>query len=94
MSPEERGRGPAASEALTKALGILFWCSLATEVAWLALSSAAGALSSVLDAKGRGLAHLLILCTLALCSGLLIVSERRKSSFNEPEREWSLSETL
>jgi hypothetical protein len=68
---------------------------MAAEVAWMVLSaSATGALSSVLDAKDQGLAHLLILCALALSSGLLLVSERRKSSFNEPEREWSLSETL
>jgi hypothetical protein len=95
VSPEERGRRSAASEALKKALGILFWCSLVVEVAWLALSSAAaGALSSVLDANGRGLAHLLILCALALSSGLLLVLERREDPFNEPDREWSLSETL
>jgi hypothetical protein len=68
---------------------------LVAEVAWLALSAlAAGALSSVLDAKGQGLAHLLILCALALSSGLLIVLERRASPFNEPDREWSLAETL
>jgi hypothetical protein len=95
VSPVERGRRSAPSEALTKALRILFWCSLAAEVAWLALSaSAAGALSPVLDAKDQGLAHLLILCALALSSGLLIVAERRASPFNEPDREWTLSETL
>jgi hypothetical protein len=67
---------------------------LAAEVGWLVLSAAAGALSSVLDAKGRGLAHLLILCALALSSSLLLLSERRESPFNEPDRQWSLSETL
>jgi hypothetical protein len=95
VNPEEQGRRSTASEVLSKALRALLWCSLAAEVAWLALSaSAAGALSSVLDARGRGLAHLLILCALALSSGLLIVSERKKSPFNEPDREWSLAETF
>jgi hypothetical protein len=94
VSPEEQGRRSAASEVLTKALSTLFWSSLAAEVAWLVLSVSAGALSSVLDAKGQGLAHLLILCALALSSGLLIVLERRTSPFNEPDREWSLAETL
>jgi hypothetical protein len=95
VSPEARGRRTAAYEALKKALKTLFWCSLAVEVAWLALSAlAAGTLSSVLDAKVQGLAHLLILCVLALSSGLLLVSERRENPFNELEREWSLAETL
>jgi hypothetical protein len=95
VSPEEQGRRSAAYETLKKALRMLFWCSLAVEVAWLALSAAAAeTLSSVLDANGQGLAHLLILCSLALSSGLLIVSERRDNAFNEPDREWSLSETL
>jgi hypothetical protein len=95
VRPEEQGRSSAVSETLTKALRTLFWCSLAVEVARLALSAlAAGALSSVLDAKSQGLVHLLILCTLALSSGLLIVAERRENPFNEPDREWSLAETL
>ena len=73
----------------------LFWCSVAAEIAWLALSTAAaGALSTVLDAKDRGLAHLLILCALAVSSGLLILSERRASPFNEPDPQWTLAETL
>jgi hypothetical protein len=82
-------------DRLVGALRTLFWCSLAAEVVWLALSAlAARALSFVLDARGQGFAHLLILCVLALSSGLLIVAERRASSFNEPNREWSLAETL
>jgi hypothetical protein len=91
VSPEVQGRRTAAYEALKT----LFWCSLVAEVAWLALSAlAAGVLSSVLDAKSQGLTHLLILCALAVSSGLLILSERRENPFNEPEREWSLAETL
>ncbi len=58
MSPERRAFGPAAT-ALGTALKAPFWCALAAEIAWLALSaSAEGALSSVLGAKGRALAHL------------------------------------
>ncbi len=76
MSPQERGRSSAALKTLTKVIKALFWCCVAAEIAWLALSTAAaGALSTVLDAKDRGLAHLLILCALAVSSGLLILSE-------------------
>jgi hypothetical protein len=95
MSTEERIRRSTLSELLRKALNGLFWASLVAEVAWLALSVwATGALSSVLDAKGQGLAHLLILCALALSSGLLLMSERRANPYNEPNRQWSLAETL
>jgi hypothetical protein len=81
--------------ALAKALRALLWCALAAEVAWLTLSAlAGGALSAVLDAEGRALAHLLVLCALALSSGLLLALERRASTAEDPEREWTLAETL
>ncbi len=80
---------------LTKTLGFLFWCTLAAEVGWLALSaSAGGALSSALDPKDQGFVHLLILCSFGLSSGLLLLSERMANPFNEPERQWTLAETL
>lgn len=77
------------------ALRALFWCALAAEVAWLVLAaSAEGLLASVLDRSDRGLVHLLVLLALALSSGLLILLERRASPYNEPDREWTLAETL
>lgn len=77
------------------ALRALFWCALAAEVAWLTISALAGeALSSVLGGKSQGLAHLLILSALALSSGLLVALERRINTFNEPEHQWTLAETL
>jgi len=73
----------------------LFWLALAAEVAWLIVSSSAGeALSSVLGGRGQGLVHLLILGALALSSGVLLALERRANTFNEPEHQWTLTETL
>jgi hypothetical protein len=76
VSPERRAFGPAAT-ALGTALKAPFWCALAAEIAWLALSaSAEGALSCVLGAKGRALAHLLVLGALAFSSDVLASSWR------------------
>ena len=91
---ERRALRSAASFAAT-ALKALFWCALAAEVAWLVLAASAGGLvASVLDRSDRGLVHLLILLALALSSGLLVLLERRASPHNEPDREWTLAETL
>jgi hypothetical protein len=76
-------------------LKALFWFALAAEVAWLIFATAAeGVVSSVFDRKGEGLVHLLILGALALFSGLLVLAERCTNTFNEPERQWTLAETL
>ncbi len=76
-------------------LKALFWCALAAEVAWLVLSSAYyEALASALDQRGRALVHLLVLAALALSSGSLVLVERRANDFADPEREWTLAETL
>lgn len=89
MSPEERPPSPPT------ALKLLFWCALAAEVAWLVLATAAGeTVSSLLGAGDQGLVHLLILGTLALSSGLLVLLERRANTFNDPEHQWTLSETV
>jgi len=95
--PDERylATKPLAMTALDNALKVLFWSSLAAEVAWLALSALAqDALSSVLDAEGRALAHLLVLCAPSLSSGALLALERRASTADDPEHEWTLAETL
>jgi hypothetical protein len=84
----------ALSSAAT-ALKALFWCAMAAEVAWLVLAASAGGLvASVLDRSGQGLVHLLVLAALALSSGLLVLLERRAGPYNEPDREWTLAETL
>jgi hypothetical protein len=76
-------------------LKALFWIALAAEVAWLVLSSAYyESLASALDQRARALVHLLVLAALALSSGLLVVVERRANAFADPEREWTLAETL
>ena len=86
-------RGALRSAAT--ALKALFWCALAAEVAWLILAASFGGLvASVLDRSAQGLIHLLILAALALSSGLLVVLERRAGPHNEPDREWTLAETL
>jgi hypothetical protein len=90
VSPERRAFGPAAT-ALGTALKAPFWCALAAEIAWLALSaSAEGALSCVLGAKGRALAHLLVLGALAFSSDVLVFLERRANASDDPERLWTL----
>jgi hypothetical protein len=77
------------------ALKVLFWCSLVAEVAWLVLATtASGFVFSALGQKGAGLVHVLILGALALSSGLLVLLERRANTFGDPEREWTLSETM
>ena len=87
--------GGRTYKAVSVLLKALFWCALVAEVAWIILGIAAqGAVSSVLDQKGEGLVQLLILGALALSSGLLVLAERRTNSFNDPEHQWTLSETL
>ena len=77
------------------ALKVLFWFSLAAEVAWLVLATtASGLVFSALGQRGAGLVHVLILGALALSSGLLVLLERRANTFVDPEREWTLSETM
>jgi hypothetical protein len=77
------------------ALKALFWCAMAAEVAWLVLgASARGLVASGLDRSAQGLVHLLVLAALALSSGLLVLLERRAGPYNEPDREWTLAETL
>ena len=94
MSPQRRALGLAAT-ALATALKALFWCAMAAEVAWLILAASTGGLvASVLDRRDQGLVHLLVLAALALSSGLLVLLERRASPYDEPEREWTLAETL
>ncbi len=84
-----------ALRSAAAALKALFWCAMAAEVAWLVLAASAGGLvASVLDRSDRGLVHLLVLAALALSSGLLVLLERRAGPYNEPEREWTLAETL
>ena len=84
-----------ALRAAASALRALFWCALAAEVAWLVLAASAGELvASVLDRSDRGLVHLLVLLALALSSGLLVLLERWASPYYEPDREWTLAETL
>ena len=84
----------ALSSAAT-ALKALFWCAMAAEVAWLVLAASAGGLvASVLDRRDQGLVHLLVLAALVLSSGLLVLLERRAGPYNEPDREWTLAETL
>ena len=51
-------------------------------------------MASVLDRRDQGLIHLLVLAALALSSGLLVLLERMASPSAEPEREWTLAETL
>ena len=87
--------GGQTRKATSVLLKVLFWCALAAEIAWVILGTAAqGAVSSVLDQKGEGLVQLLILGALALSLGLLILAERRVNSFNDPDHQWTLSETL
>ena len=87
---ERRTLRPAAT-----ALKALFWCAMAAEVAWLVLAASAKELvASVLDRSAQGLVHLLVLLALALSSGLLVLLERRSGPYNEPDREWTLAETL
>ena len=94
MSPQRRALGLAAT-ALGTALKALFWCAMAAEVAWLILAASAGGLAaSVLDRRDQGLVHLLVLAALALSSGMLVLLERRASPYDEPDREWTLAETL
>ena len=65
------------------------------EVAWLVLSTtAAGFVFSALGQREAGLVHVLILGALALSSGLLVLLERRTNTFADPEREWTLSESM
>ena len=87
--------GHEALRYATTALRALFWCAMAAEVAWLVLAASFGGLvASVLDRSDRGLVHLLVLLALALSSGLLVLLERRASPHDEPDREWTLAETL
>ena len=80
---------------LTAALKALFWFGLAAEVAWLFLATTVYEfVFFVLGQRGFGLVHLLILGALALSSGLLVLLERRANTFNEPEHQWTLPETL
>ena len=77
------------------ALKAIFWCALAAEVGWLIFASTAYDLVfSALGQSGFGLVHLLVLGALALSSGLLVALERRANTFNEPEHQWTLAETL
>ena len=48
----------------------------------------------MLNAKDQSLAHLLILSALAFSAGLLVALEKRANTFNDPEHQWTLSETL
>lgn len=81
--------------SLAVVLKVVFWCALAAEVAWIAFATTAYDLVfSVLEQRGMGLVHLLILGALALSSGLLVLIERRANIFIDPERYWTLSETL
>ena len=91
MHPPTHERRTLRSAAT--ALKALFWCAIAAEVAWLT-ASAGGLVASVLDRGAQGLVHLIVLAALALSSGLLILLERRASPYNEPDREWTLAETL
>jgi hypothetical protein len=94
VSPQRRALGLAGT-ALGTALKALFWCAMAAEVAWLILAASTGGLvASVLDRRDQGLVHLLVLAALALSSGLLVLLERRATPYDEPEREWTLAETL
>ena len=94
-SHHDTARERRALRSAATALKALFWCALAAEVVWLALAaSAAGFVASVLDRSDRSLVHLLVLCALALSSGLLVLLERRASPHDEPDREWTLAETL
>lgn len=87
--------GHEALHYATTALRALFWCAMAAEVAWLVLAASFGGLvAPVLDRSDRGLVHLLVLLALALSSGLLVLLERRASPYTEPDREWTLAETL
>ena len=89
-NPQRRALRSAAT-----ALKALFWCAMAAEGAWLVLAASAGELvASVLDRSAQGLVHLLVLVALVLSSGLLILLERRATPYNEPDREWTLAETL
>ena len=84
-----------AHRSVATALKVLFWCAMAAEVAWLVLAASAGGLvASVLDRSAQGLVHLLVLAALVLSSGPLVLLERRAGPYNEPEREWTLAETL
>ena len=83
------------ASAIGATLKVLFWCALTAEFAWLVLGAWAWqTLLSALGQKGAALVHLLILGTLAVSSSLLVAYERRVNTFNEPEREWTLAETL
>ena len=80
---------------LAVALKMLFLFALAAEIAWLVLATTAyGLVFSALGQSGLGLVHLLILGTLALSSGLLVLLESGTNTFNDPEHEWTLAETL
>ncbi len=94
-TPHDTTHERRALRSAATALKALFWCALAAEVAWLFLAASAGGLvASVLDRGDQGLVHLLVLAALALSSGLLVLLERRASPYTEPEREWTLAETL
>jgi hypothetical protein len=81
--------------AIGTLLKILFWCSLAGEVAWLVLATTSYTLVfSALGQRGVGLVHLVILGALAFSSGLLFGLERRANTFVDPEGQWTLSETM
>ncbi len=81
--------------AIGTLLKVLFWCSLAVEVAWLVLATTSYTLVfSTLGQRGFGLVHLVILGALAFSSGLLFGLERRANTFVDPEGQWTLSETL
>lgn len=76
-------------------LQALFFLALAAEVAWVGVSvTADGFLSGLFDQRERGLIHLLLLGSLALSTGLLVLSERLSNPFNEPDRQWTMAETL
>ena len=76
-------------------LQIFFFLVLVAEISWIGISvTASGFLSSLFDQRERGLIHLLLLGSLALSSGLLLLGERSSNTFNEPEHQWTLAETL
>ena len=80
---------------LAVALKVLFGCALVAEVVWVVLAASIHErLFSLLGQRGMGLVHLLILCALALTSGLLVLMERRADTFVDPGRQWTLAETL
>jgi multisubunit Na+/H+ antiporter MnhB subunit len=92
-APRYDPRTPALSSAAT-ALKALFWCAMAAEVAWLVLAASAGELvASVLDRSAR---------VWSTCSssppwpllGAARLAREASRPYNEPDREWTLAETL